>query len=235
MSEEQWRNDGPDIYARKAPDESLFDDDMALIGPVGVVSYLNRQEATIAQQQARIEELEAEVRDAVTHNGCVFESAYERLQADVAVIEQALAAERERAREYKAQADKLEADYLAARAKLQAERERADSLEASVYSWQDDYEKLTAAFEECAAALQAEREKSARLETQLTDAITHDGCVFEAAYGRLQKDTERLEALAGLATEMAAYFHKSTDWASFPFENWLARYDAIATQAPEAK
>ncbi len=85
-------------------------------------------EATIAQQQARIEELNSEWITAC-HN-----YATQRLRADG--LEQALA----------------------------AERERADSLEASVYSWQDDYEKLTAAFEECAAALQAEREKSARLE-----------------------------------------------------------------------
>ncbi len=94
---------------------------------------------------------------------------------------------------------------------------------------------------ERAIAAEQAREADQQTITELRATVRrlereHPALVYalEKLDGQAQTITELRKALAGLATEMAAYFHKSTDWASFPFENWLARYDALTTQAPEA-
>jgi hypothetical protein len=88
-------------------------------------------------------------------------------------------------------------DLTAAEQALAAERERADGLESSVYSWQDDYEKLTAAFEECAAALQAEREKSAEAARAYLAMQKTSEKTWRAEVERLEEALRQVAAVPG--------------------------------------
>ncbi len=135
-------------------------------------------------------------------------------------------------REWLESSDGMMANYerLAAkyRDELQAERERVVELEASqsAIAWAEQLHRAQIAETD----LQAEREKSASLEVE----IAHLKLVIadEPAYQREeQAQSERLEALAGLATQVRPYVDPfSSSW----WNEWCARYDALATQAPEA-
>jgi hypothetical protein len=144
-------------------------------------------QATIAQQQARIEEEHAAALQ-------VWESLSEAQQA------------------------------------LAAEWERAKKAEGMVQWWKEEARHME-------DVLQAEREKSAHYRTELDAA---------------DMTIERLEALAGLATSTAEEFRargrkvydstpdawtedKALAFALNGWEwDWLQRYDALTTQAPEA-
>ncbi len=176
------------------------------------MAEMNDLQATIAQQQARIEATETELH--------AVGQMYLVSQLD-------LAAERERA---ESQAADYERVIHGQAVQLQAERERVAELEGMARA----NAALLVNVTELRGLLDAEREKSARLETVIT--------LYEASDDPavLRAENKRLEALAGLATEMRDAIEPLGDDAAFtPADSrwwvaWCARYDALTTQAPEA-
>ncbi len=84
----------------------------------------NKALAAERERAAEAEHYLAEERKERVATQAFAQGEYLRLEHKIEKAEAELQAERERAKEYKAQADKLEADYLAARAKLQASNRR---------------------------------------------------------------------------------------------------------------
>ncbi len=171
-----------------------------------------QKDKVIAQQQARIEELKLALDKADP-----LDPSFLRYLE----LEQQLQAEREKVAilakwnaKFRADIKRLEASQSAIAWAEQLHRAQIAETEL-----QAERERVTAALREVNDsdhALQAEREKSAALHQRFAEAV---------------QAKERLETLAGLATEASLFLRGTHD---IDREHWLARFDALTTQAPEA-